>query len=90
MLQWDNMNDDSCIFCRIVRKQAPASYVYEDEHVIAFLDIRPLNEGHTLVIPKEHYVTIFEVPKNLLPISTELSNESPSPLENQRKLTESV
>ena len=66
MLQWDNMNDNSCIFCKIVRKQAPASYVYEDENVIAFLDIRPLNEGHTLVIPKEHYETIFEIPEQLI------------------------
>jgi histidine triad (HIT) family protein len=60
------MNMDSCVFCKIVRKQAPASLVYEDENVLAFLDIRPLNEGHTLVIPKQHYVTIFEVPEELV------------------------
>src|SRR4030065_2150995 len=60
------MNDNSCIFCKIVRKQAPASVIYEDENVMAFLDIRPLNEGHTLVIPKEHYETIFEIPQELI------------------------
>ena len=60
------MNDNSCIFCRIVRKQAPASFVYEDASVIAFLDIRPLNLGHTLVIPKEHYETIYEIPDELI------------------------
>ena len=60
------MNVNSCIFCKIARKQAPASFVYEDENVSAFLDIRPLNEGHTLVIPKEHYVTIFEAPEELV------------------------
>jgi histidine triad (HIT) family protein len=60
------MNVKSCVFCKIARKQAPASFVYEDENVLAFLDIRPLNEGHTLVIPKEHYVTIFEVPEELV------------------------
>ena len=60
------MNDNSCVFCKIVRKQASASLVYEDEKVLAFLDIRPLNEGHTLVIPKEHYATIFEVPEELV------------------------
>jgi histidine triad (HIT) family protein len=60
------MNVNSCVFCKVARKQAPASYVYEDENVLAFLDIRPLNEGHTLVIPKEHYVTIFEVPEELV------------------------
>jgi histidine triad (HIT) family protein len=40
--------------------------VYEDEIALAFLDIRPLNEGHTLVIPKEHYATIFEAPEELV------------------------
>jgi histidine triad (HIT) family protein len=58
--------DESCIFCKIVKKQAPASIIYEDETVIVFLDIRPLNEGHTLVIPKKHYVDIFDIPENQL------------------------
>jgi histidine triad (HIT) family protein len=57
------MNVNSCVFCKIARKQAPASLVYEDEDVLAFLDKRPLNEGHTLVIPKEHYETIYETPE---------------------------
>ena len=60
------MNEDSCIFCRIAQKQVPASLVYEDEKVMAFLDIRPLNEGHTLVIPKEHYESIFDIPEELI------------------------
>ena len=60
------MNDGSCIFCRIAQKQVPASYVYEDEKVMALLDIKPLNEGHTLVIPKSHYESIFEIPEDLV------------------------
>jgi histidine triad (HIT) family protein len=60
------MNDELCIFCRIAQKQVPASFVYEDEKVIAFLDIKPLNEGHTLVIPKSHYASIFEIPVDLI------------------------
>lgn len=51
----------TCIFCQIIRKQAPANIVYEDEHVVAFLSNRPLNEGHTLVVPKKHYVNIYEI-----------------------------
>jgi len=43
-----------CIFCRIVNKQIPSTIVYEDKEIIAFLDIRPINPGHTLVIPKHH------------------------------------
>jgi histidine triad (HIT) family protein len=55
-----------CIFCRIVRKEAPVSIVYEDDKVLAFLDIRPLNEGHTLVIPKDHYETVYDMPEDLI------------------------
>jgi histidine triad (HIT) family protein len=55
--------DKSCIFCKIIHKKAPASIIYEDETVLGFLDIRPLNMGHTLVIPKAHYVDIFDTPE---------------------------
>jgi len=55
--------DESCVFCRIVQKKAEASMIYEDEAVMAFLDIRPLQTGHTLVIPKAHYVDIFDTPE---------------------------
>ena len=48
-----------------MKSQAPASIVYEDDTTMAFLDIRPLNEGHTLVIPKEHYETVYEIPEEL-------------------------
>ena len=58
--------DESCIFCKIVHEKAPASILYQDETVMALLDIRPLNEGHTLVIPKKHYVDIFDIPENQL------------------------
>ena len=58
--------DESCIFCKIVHKQASSSVVYEDESIVAFLDIRPLNIGHTLVIPKAHYVDIFDLPEEQL------------------------
>ena len=43
-----------CIFCKIVRREAPASIVDEDDRTLSFLDIRPLNPGHVLVIPKAH------------------------------------
>lgn len=56
---------DGCIFCRIAQKQDSASIVYEDAKVLAFMDIKPVNEGHTLVIPKEHYVDIFDIPEDL-------------------------
>jgi histidine triad (HIT) family protein len=52
---------ESCTFCKIVRKEAPASIVYEDEEVIAFMSIHPINVGHTLVVPKKHYENIYEI-----------------------------
>ncbi len=57
---------ENCIFCKIVNRQAPASVVYEDSQILAFMDIRPVSEGHTLVIPKQHYVDIFDTPQDLL------------------------
>ncbi|MCW3982933.1 MAG: HIT family protein [Candidatus Bathyarchaeota archaeon] len=56
-------SDEKCIFCKIVARQAPSSILYEDKDVLAFLDIRPLNMGHALVIPKAHYVDIFDTPE---------------------------
>jgi histidine triad (HIT) family protein len=52
------MND--CVFCRIVEKKIPAQVVYEDDEFLAFLDIRPITPGHTLVIPKEHSKDLFD------------------------------
>ena len=48
------MPEQSCIFCEIVAGRADASVVYENEHVLAFLDLFSINEGHTLVVPKRH------------------------------------
>ncbi len=50
-----------CIFCAIVRGEAPGEVVYEDEETLAFMDIHPATRGHTLVIPKEHYRDIYEI-----------------------------
>ena len=57
---------EECIFCRIVHKKASASVVYEDEQALAFMDIRPVYEGHTLIIPKQHYVDLFDAPAELV------------------------
>ena len=54
---------EPCAFCKIVRNEATASPVYEDDKVIAFLSIQPINIGHTLVVPKKHYENIYEIPE---------------------------
>ncbi len=55
-----------CVFCKIVRKELPARVVYEDEDVIAFLDINPVTRGHTLVVPKEHYKNLLDAPDEVV------------------------
>ena len=55
------MNPD-CLFCKIAAKTIPAKIVYEDDHVIAFLDIMPCAPGHTMVITKYHAPTLAELP----------------------------
>ena len=52
---------DNCIFCKIISGEIPSSKVYEDDKVLAFLDISQATKGHTLVIPKEHVRNILEM-----------------------------
>jgi histidine triad (HIT) family protein len=49
-----------CVFCKIVSGEIPADKIYEDENVLAFMDIRPVSRGHALVIPKKHSADITE------------------------------
>lgn len=54
------------VFCRIIEGEIPSSKVYEDDDVLAILDISQVTKGHTLVIPKEHYDNMLSCPKELL------------------------
>ena len=53
---------EPCEFCKIIRREAPANRIYDDEQVVAFLSNHPVNPGHTLIVPKKHYENIYEVP----------------------------
>jgi histidine triad (HIT) family protein len=55
----------SCIFCKIVAGEIPAVKIYEDELILAFLDIAPINPGHVLVIPKEHAESASIIPEHV-------------------------
>lgn len=57
---------ENCIFCKIVKGEVPCEKIYEDADVFAFLDINPVNHGHVLVIPKEHYEMMVDVPDELI------------------------
>ena len=51
-----------CVFCRIIAGEVPAHMVLEDEDTVAFLDARPVFKGHVLVLPRQHYVTLADLP----------------------------
>lgn len=55
-----------CIFCKIINGELPTSRVFENDNVIAFLDINPINLGHTLIVPKKHVESLFEVDEETL------------------------
>lgn len=59
------MSND-CVFCKIIKREIPSSIVYEDDFILAFLDIAPTAPGHTLVIPKDHHETFLSTPKTLM------------------------
>lgn len=56
------MTEENCLFCRIVSGEVPAVVVFEDKNTLAFLDHRPLFPGHTLLVPREHYETLTDLP----------------------------
>ena len=56
---------ENCIFCKIVRGEIPGTIIYEDDKVLSFLDINPINPGHALVIPKEHLEFLADMSSDL-------------------------
>lgn len=58
--------DPNCIFCKIAAGEIPCHKVFEDDTVLAFLDINPTVHGHTLVVPKAHHATVMETPPDVL------------------------
>jgi histidine triad (HIT) family protein len=60
------MGTDDCLFCKMVAGQIPVTKIYDDEDVLAFLDIGPISDGHTLVIPKQHFEKLHDCPSELL------------------------
>ncbi|MFP4401843.1 MAG: HIT family protein [Candidatus Nanoarchaeia archaeon] len=57
---------ENCIFCKIIRGEIPNKTVHEDDNFLAFLDINPITNGHTILIPKEHYLMMSLVPDEVL------------------------
>jgi len=76
-----------CIFCQIVSEKVQSKKIYEDEHVLAILDINPANPGHILILPKEHYSIMPQIPNeeisHIFNVTKSLSNSSLRALEAQ-------
>jgi histidine triad (HIT) family protein len=60
----EHKHDENCIFCKIIKGDIPSEKIYEDDDTYAFLSVGPINKGHTLVIPKDHHVSVFDCPRD--------------------------
>lgn len=58
------MKDDNCIFCKIAAGEIPSNTLYEDEQFRVILDLNPVARGHALILPKNHYANIHEIPED--------------------------
>ena len=56
------MKDEKCIFCKLANGEIPTNSIYEDEDFNVILDVGPATKGHALILPKEHYANIYELP----------------------------
>ncbi len=70
-----------CIFCKIADKEIPAHVVWENERFLAFADIKPVNPGHLLIIPKSHVDSVFDLPESLYPEIFEIAKMLSAPLQ---------
>jgi len=57
---------EDCIFCKIINNEIPSHKIYEDDLVLAFLDVNPLSNGHALIVPKKHADNIFDIEEKYL------------------------
>ena len=72
------MND--CLFCKIIKGEIPSKKIYEDDVVYVFLDINPNSNGHLLLIPKKHLVTVLDIDKDFISYSLEIIKTKIYPL----------
>jgi histidine triad (HIT) family protein len=54
-----------CVFCRIISGDIPSTRIYEDDEIVAFMDINPANPGHALVVPKRHFRNLFDIDEEM-------------------------
>ncbi|MBQ8030635.1 MAG: HIT family protein [Butyrivibrio sp.] len=74
---------DSCIFCKIANGEIPSNTIYEDDKFRVILDNGPATKGHALVLPKEHYANLFEMPEELLADAAKVAKKVASDIKDK-------
>lgn len=74
---------DNCIFCKIIKGEIPSYTIYEDDIVKVFLDVNPKSNGHTLIIPKKHFLDLDDIDENTLNHILKISKKIKKELENK-------
>ena len=70
------MKNDNCIFCKLANGDIPTNSIYEDENFNVILDVSPIEKGHALVLPKNHYADIYEIPEAILAEAVKLAQKA--------------
>lgn len=78
------MKKDNCIFCKIINGEIPSYVLYEDEQFKVILDVNPATKGHALILPKEHYANLYELPEETAADAMKLAQRM------MRKMTEKL
>lgn len=78
------MKKDNCIFCKIINGEIPSNVLYEDEQFKVILDVNPATKGHALILPKEHYANLYELPEETAADAMKLAQRM------MRKMTEKL
>ncbi len=69
------MKKDDCIFCKLANGEFPTNSIYEDDRFNVILDLAPATKGHALILPKEHYANLYEIPEDLLAEAVKLAKK---------------
>lgn len=78
------MKKDNCIFCKIIGGEIPSHVLYEDEQFKVILDVNPATKGYALILPKEHYANLYELPEETAADAMKLAQRM------MRKMTEKL
>ena len=78
------MRKGNCIFCKIINGEIPSHVLYEDEQFKVILDVNPATKGHALILPKEHYANLYELPEETAADAMKLAQRK------MRKMTEKL